>query len=132
MPSVLVIDDEPDVRDSIQQVLGRAGFQVTTADNGLTGVRDFFSRPADVVIVDIIMPRSNGVEVIKKIRADFPGARIIAITGGGNFGPIGYKPRAITTEAYLASATESGADAVMTKPFHREELIALVRSLVKN
>jgi two-component system, chemotaxis family, chemotaxis protein CheY len=132
MPSVLVIDDEPDVRDSIHQVLGRAGFDVKTADNGLTGVQDFFSSPADVVIVDIIMPRSNGIEVIKKIRASFPGARIIAITGGGNFGPFGYKPGAIVTDAYLASATKSGADAVMTKPFHRKELIALVRSLVKN
>ena len=132
MPSVLVIDDEPDVRESIQQVLGRAGFDVTTADNGLAGVQDFFSCPADVVIVDIIMPRSNGIEVIKEIRAKFPGARIIAITGGGNFGPFGYKSGTITTDAYLASATESGADAVMTKPFHRQELIALVRSLVKN
>ncbi len=132
MPSVLVIDDEPDVRDSIQQVLGRVGFEVTTADNGVTGVQDFFRRPVDVVIVDIIMPRSNGIEVIRKIRANYPGARIVAITGGGNFGPFGYEPRAITTEAYLASATESGADAVMTKPFRRQELIALVRSLVKN
>jgi DNA-binding response OmpR family regulator len=130
--SVLVIDDEPDVRDSISQVLTRVGFEVLTADNGLTGVEDFFRRPADVVIVDVIMPRSNGVEVIKKIRTAFPGARIIAITGGGNFGPLGYKPGTIVTDAYLESARQSGADAVMSKPFHRSDLIALVRSLVKN
>ena len=73
MASILVIDDEPDVRDSISQVLTRVGFEVMTADNGLTGVEDFFRRPADVVIVDVIMPRSNGVEVIKKIRTAFPG-----------------------------------------------------------
>jgi len=132
MASILVIDDEPDVRDSISQVLSRVGFEVSTADNGLTGVEDFFKRPADVVIVDVIMPRSNGVEVIKKIRTAFPGARIIAITGGGNFGPLGYKPGTIVTDAYLESARQSGADAVMSKPFHRSELIALVRSLVKN
>src|SRR5579872_2432217 len=132
MPSVLVIDDEPDVRDSIQQVLARAGFSVATAENGHTGVQDFFNRPPDVVIVDIIMPRKNGIEVIKKIRETYPGARIVAITGGGNFGPFGYKPGTLVTEAYLASATESGADAVMMKPFHRTDLIALVRSLVKN
>jgi DNA-binding response OmpR family regulator len=132
MPSVLIIDDEADVRNSIRQVLGRAGFEVITADNGLTGVEGFFKQPADVVIVDIIMPRSNGIEVIKKIRGSYPGARIIAITGGGNFGPFGYKPETIITDSYLASASQSGADAVMTKPFHRTELIALVRSLVKN
>jgi DNA-binding response OmpR family regulator len=132
MPSVLVIDDEADVRDSIRQVLRRVGFDVTVADNGETGMQAFYGQPPDVLIVDIIMPRSNGVEVIRKIRASHPGARIIAITGGGNFGPFGYKPGTVVTEAYLASATESGADAVMTKPFHRTDLIALVRSLVKN
>ena len=132
MPSVLVIDDEPDVRDSIRQVLRRVGFDVTVADNGETGIQAFYGQPPDVLIVDIIMPRINGVEVIRKIRASHPGARIIAITGGGNFGPFGYKPGTLVTEAYLASATESGADAVITKPFHRTDLIALVRSLVKN
>jgi two-component system, chemotaxis family, chemotaxis protein CheY len=132
MPSVLVIDDEADVRDSIGQVLGRVGFDIVTADNGLTGVEGFFKHPTDVVIVDVVMPRSNGVEVIKKIRASFPGARIIAVSGGGQFGPLGYKPGAIVTEAYLAAASQSGADAVMTKPFNRKDLIALVRSLVKN
>jgi two-component system chemotaxis response regulator CheY len=132
MPTVLVIDDEPEVRDSVRQVLGRAGFQVTTADNGVSGLQQFFDRPADVVVVDIIMPRSNGIEVIREIRSRYPGARIIAITGGGNFGPFGYKPGTVVTDAYLVLATESGADAVMTKPFHRKELISLVRSLVSN
>jgi two-component system chemotaxis response regulator CheY len=132
MPSVLVIDDEPEVRDSIRQVLSRVGFHVVTAENGAAGLQAFYDRPPDVVIVDIIMPRHNGVEVIRKIRESYPGARIVAITGGGNFGPLGYKPGTLVTEAYLASATESGADAVMTKPFHRTDLIALVRSLVKN
>jgi two-component system chemotaxis response regulator CheY len=132
MPTVLVIDDEPEVRDSVRQVLGRAGFQVTTADNGVSGLQQFFDHPADVVVVDIIMPRSNGIEVIREIRSRYPGARIIAITGGGNFGPFGYKPGTVVTDAYLVLATESGADAVMTKPFHRKELISLVRSLVSN
>lgn len=132
MPSVLVIDDEPEVRDSIRQVLSRVGFDVRTADNGETGIQEFYERPPDVVIVDIIMPRNNGIEVIRKIRESYPGARIVAITGGGNFGAFGYKPGTVVTEAYLASASESGADAVMTKPFHRTDLIDLVRSLVKN
>ncbi|PWT80321.1 MAG: response regulator [Acidobacteria bacterium] len=132
MPSVLVIDDEADVRASIAQVLGRVGFDVVTAENGLTGTEEFFKHPADVVIVDFVMPRSNGAEVIRKIRASFPGARIIAVSGGGQFGPLGYKPGAIVTDAYLALARQAGADAVMSKPFHRKDLIALVRSLVKN
>jgi len=132
MPSVLVIDDEADVRDSIALVLGRAGYEVRTAADGDVGFASFAAHPADVLIVDVIMPRSNGVEVIRKVRADYPGARIIAISGGGRFGPLGYKPGAIVTDAYLAADSKSGADAVMEKPFHRKDLLALVRGLVKN
>ena len=131
MPSVLVIDDEAGVRNSIRLVLGRVGFKVVTADNGLTGVEDFFKEPADVVIVDIIMPRSDGIAVIRKIRAHFPQARIIAITGGGNFWPRDYKPNALVTDAYLVLATESGANAIMRKPFRRQQLIDTVRGLLE-
>jgi two-component system chemotaxis response regulator CheY len=101
-------------------------------DNGVAGLRDFFGHPVDVVIIDVIMPQSSGIEVIREIRARFPGARIVAISGGGNFASFGYKPGAITTEAYLASATQAGADAVLSKPFGRSELISVVRGLVKN
>jgi DNA-binding response OmpR family regulator len=132
MPSVLVIDDEPDIRESLSQVLGKLGFEVMTADNCLAGVEEFFKHPSDVVIVDVIMPISNGIEVIKKIRLRFPGARILAITGGGNFSGLGYKPGTIVTDSYLAAASQAGADAVMTKPFHRADLVAAVRGLVKN
>ena len=132
MPTVLVIDDEQAVRQSMLQVLTRTGFEVTTAENGVTGVETYFEHPTDVVIVDIIMPRSDGITVIKKIRARYPGARIIAITGGGNFWPSGYKLNALVTDAYLVLATESGANAVMRKPFRRQELIDTVRGLLKD
>lgn len=132
MPTVLVIDDEAGVRSSMELVLTRGGFRVVTADNGRTGVEAFGKDPADVVIVDVIMPRWNGIDVIKAIRESHPGARIIAISGGGNFGPLGYKPDTLVTESYLATAAKYGADAVMQKPFHRSELLALVRSLLKN
>jgi two-component system, chemotaxis family, chemotaxis protein CheY len=131
MPTVLVIDDEQAVRQSMLQVLTRTGFEVTTADNGVTGVETYFEHPTDVVIVDIIMPRSDGIAVIKKIRARYPDARIIAITGGGNFWPSGYKPNALVTDAYLVLATESGANAIMRKPFRRQQLIDTVRGLLE-
>ena len=117
-----VIDDDPEVRDSIRQVLSRVGFDVSTADNGETGIQAFYERPPDVVIVDIIMPRNNGIEVIRKIRGSFPGARIVAITGGGNFGLFGYKPGTLVTEAYLASASASGAVSCYTTPLTSRQL----------
>lgn len=129
MPSVLVIDDEKAIRESIRLVLSRAGFEVATADDGRTGVDGYFQHPTDVVIVDIIMPNGDGIAVIKKIRAGHPKARIIAMTGGGNFWPLGYKPGTLVSDAYLALASESGADALMRKPFEREALIETVRAL---
>jgi two-component system, chemotaxis family, chemotaxis protein CheY len=130
MHSVLVIDDEQAIRQSMWQVLTRTGYEVLTADNGVSGVHAYFEHPTDVVIVDIIMPRSDGIAVIRKIRARYPDARIIAITGGGNFWPLGYKPNTLVTDAYLTLASQSGADAVMKKPFRRQALLDTVRSLV--
>jgi DNA-binding response OmpR family regulator len=130
MPSVLVIDDEQAIRESIRQVLTRAGFEVVTADNGITGAECYFEHPTDVVIVDIIMPGSDGIALIKKIRAGNPDARIIAMTGGGNFWPLGYKPSTLVTDAYLTLASQSGADTLMRKPFQRQALIESVRALL--
>ena len=131
MSTVLVIDDEQAVRESIRQVLARSGFEVVTADNGITGAEDYFAHPTDVVIVDIIMPRSDGIAVIKKIRERHPNARIIAMTGGGNFWPLGYKPHTLVTDAYLTLASQSGADVLMRKPFQRQALIDTVRALLE-
>lgn len=132
MPTVLIIDDEEDVADAVRHVLERAGFKVTTTNAAADGIAEFERHPADVVITDIIMPRMNGVEVIKAIRRLGLPTGIVAISGGGNFGPYAYKPEAITTTAYLAAAQQAGADAILTKPFDKDDLLAAVRRLVTN
>lgn len=132
MATVLVIDDEPAIRDSLKLVLERAGFAVVTAADGNSGLAAFRSRDTDVVIVDVIMPQSDGIAVIGRLRDSFPGARIIAITGGGHHGPLDYKPGTVVTDAFLELARKSGADAVLSKPFHRTDVLDLVRSLLRN
>ena len=132
MPSVLIVDDERAIREIMERILRKNGFEVTSAADGLSGIEEYFARPTDVVIVDIIMPKQDGIAVIKKVRGSFPGARILAITGGGRHGPAEYRPGTIVTDAYLADAAKFGADAVLTKPFHRGELINIVRSLIPN
>jgi CheY-like chemotaxis protein len=130
MRSILIIDDEEEVARALRRVLERAGFAVTTATGGSEGIGAFEREPADLVITDIIMPKMHGIELIKTIRSGHPATRIIAISGGGNFGPLQYQPEAITTSAYLAAATQAGADAVLTKPFDKEDLLAAVQRLL--
>ena len=76
------------------------------------------------------MPKMNGIDAVTAIRQAHPNVRILAISGGGNFEPQSYKPEAITTSAYLAAAERSGADAVMTKPFDRAQLMEKVDALL--
>jgi CheY-like chemotaxis protein len=69
------------------------------------------------------------VETAYDIRMEFPNTKIIVISGGGNVSPMEYEPTAIKTTAYLASATEAGADLTLTKPFDRDEIVDAVRRL---
>jgi CheY-like chemotaxis protein len=130
MRSILVIDDEVDVRDGIKRVLERAGFSVRSIDNATDAIFELKRHAADVVITDIIMPKVNGVDAIERIVREFPKVRIVAISGGGNFDVTGYQPAAITTTAYLAAAKRAGAHFILTKPFETRELIDAVEQVI--
>lgn len=131
MTSIIVIDDEEDIRDVLEEVLQRAGFDVATAGNSAEGLELLRDNGADLVITDIIMPGRDGVDTVRDIRAEFPNTRVIVISGGGNVTPMEYEPSAIKTSAYLASASAAGADVTLTKPFDRGELLTAVRELVE-
>ena len=123
MKNVLIIEDEAAIRRVLTRVLERAGFTVRTAENGDDALQELKVEEADIVITDIIMPKMHGVEAIKRIVKEFPRVRIIAISGGGNFGIADYKPDAITTYAYLAAARKAGAHALLTKPFQTADVM---------
>jgi CheY-like chemotaxis protein len=130
MASILIIDDEEDIRDALQMVLEGIGYEVRVASDGNEAIELQREKPAQLVITDIIMPEKDGVRTIKEMRREFPAVRIIAISGGGGVEPLAYKPGAITTTAYLAAAKEVGADRVFTKPFDRKDLIQAVNGLL--
>ena len=127
---VLIIDDDVDVRDAIKRVLERAGYSVRAAADAPEALAQLGLESAHVVITDIIMPKQNGVEAIRTIVRDFPQIRIIAISGGGNFGVDTYKPNAITTTAYLAAAERAGAHLALSKPFESVDLIHAVERVL--
>lgn len=132
MTKVIIIDDEEDIRIVLKEIFVRAGFDVEVASNGDDGLNLLREQGADLVITDIIMPGSDGVETAYDIRMEFPKTKIIVMSGGGNAASLGYEPAAITTSAYLASAAAVGADLTITKPFDRDELIKAAKELTSH
>lgn len=130
MASILIIDDEKDVRIVLKEVLKRAGHDATVAADAREGLEKLAADGPDLLITDVIMPGMDGVATIKKIRESHPDLPIIVISGGGNVAPMDYEPGAISTSAFLASAAGAGADRTLTKPFERQELVDTVEELL--
>lgn len=120
MSRILVIDDDPNIRQMLHHMLEREGFEVATASNGNEALALFRSQPADLVITDIIMPEKEGIETIRELKSDFPDAKIIAISGGGRVGP----------SDYLKMAKLLGAQRTISKPFDRSEMLAAVKEVM--
>ncbi|HER62686.1 MAG TPA: response regulator [Desulfobacteraceae bacterium] len=117
---VLIIDDDEQIRVLLQQMMQWAGFDVLVAENGKIAMQMQSEQPADLVITDLIMPEQEGLETISKLKKEYAGIKIIAISGGGRIGP----------EAYLPAALELGADKVFSKPFDVQEVVAAVKELL--
>ncbi|HLA61423.1 MAG TPA: response regulator, partial [Nitrospiraceae bacterium] len=82
MPSILVVDDEDQIRKLIRETLEQAGYHVTEAHDGKEALQQYRLTPADLVIMDILMPDQDGLETTITLRREFPNVKVIAITGG--------------------------------------------------
>lgn len=119
---ILVIDDDPSVRDVMEKMLSSEGFEVRTASDGLEGMRLIKSdSEIDLVITDMIMPEKEGIETIRELKRDFPHIRILALSGGGRG----------SADWYLDLAAKMGADSVLKKPFVKQELVEAVQNLLE-
>jgi CheY-like chemotaxis protein len=103
---VCIIDDDELVRAKISQDLKALGFETVEVDDSRTLPKLLSERPVDAVVVDLVMPEKDGVELISEIRRGWPNVRIVAISGGGRIGP----------NLYLKIARQMGAAACLTKP----------------
>lgn len=119
---VLIIDDDEQIRVLLQQMMEWAGFDVAVAENGKIAMQVQEQQPADLVITDLIMPEQEGLETISRLKKQYAGIKIIAISGGGRIGP----------EAYLPAALELGADRVFSKPFDVQEIVLSVQELLQS
>jgi CheY-like chemotaxis protein len=117
MPSVLVIDDEEQVRRLIRDTLEEAGYDVQEARDGKDGLERYRTKPADLVIMDILMPGQDGLESIMTLRREFPASRVIAMTGGSDM---------IGILNFLDVAKMLGASRTLQKPFEMQTLVDAV------
>jgi len=112
-PNILVIDDDPLVREVIEQFLGSSGYNYRSAADGVAGLDMVNADPPDLVITDILMPKKEGMETIMEIRKAYPDIKIIAISGQGWSGAV----------SYLDMAQKLGANAALAKPFSKADLL---------
>ncbi len=120
MARILVIDDDEKLRELIRRFLEGAGHEVLIAANGRVALEIQRQTPADVIITDIFMPEKEGTEIIMDLSQEFPKAKVIAISGGGNVAGIDF----------LQLAENLGALKTFQKPFKQEELLAAVEELL--
>lgn len=115
---VLVVDDEPNIRETISFILQMEGFRVATAEDGESGLAEITRLRPPLVLLDAMMPRRDGFEVCRAVRSDPSLARvkIVMVTALGQ-------------QADRERAMAAGADHYLTKPFDEDELLALLRSL---
>ncbi len=119
MTRILVVDDDVEMRQMLRLMLEREGYMVVEAKDGNEAIESYRNKPADLIIMDIIMPEKEGIETIMELRRDFPDVKIIAISGGGSVPP----------GKYVRMAEQLGAQRSFTKPFDRRELFKAIREL---
>ena len=112
--TLLVIDDDPAVRGFLRQILASAGYVVVEAGDGKSGMSKIEPRAVDLVITDLVMPEQEGLETLRRLRAERPGLPVIVISGafGGSL---------------LETAKRLGANAALAKPIDPESLLRAVR-----
>ncbi|HEU4425771.1 MAG TPA: response regulator transcription factor [Pilimelia sp.] len=115
---VLVVDDDPTVSDVVRRYLERAGLDVTLAADGPAALAAFMREPPDLVVLDLMLPGIDGLEVCRRLRERAPDVPIVMLTALGE-------------EADRVVGLETGADDYVTKPFSPRELVLRVQSVLR-
>ncbi|HTA60569.1 MAG TPA: sigma-54 dependent transcriptional regulator [Candidatus Baltobacteraceae bacterium] len=116
--SILVIDDEAEIREGLELLLKTEGYQVSMADTGQSGLARLGEHPYDLLLLDVSLPDRNGIELLKDIRRQNPNLPIVLITAYGSI-------------EMARAAFKSGAMDYITKPWSNDELLAQVAQAVE-
>ena len=105
----MVVDDEPEARQSMAEMLEMAGYRVSSVSGGKEALQYLSENKIDLVLCDLMMPEMDGFAVLEKIKCDYPEVNVVMVTGNGD------------AEA-VRKAFRLGADEFITKPFEAQEL----------
>lgn len=119
MTKILVIDDSEEIRIMLRAMLERAGYETVLASNGQDGLRHGSDASVDLVLLDVWMPKIDGITALKDLQAKRPTLPVIVMSGGTDGVPLEYSS---------ALADTHGAANVLFKPFRQEELYAAVEA----
>ena len=117
-PSILLVDDETAITENLSPFLARSGFTVTVATNGEDALQQVAAAHPDLLVLDVLMPRMDGREVLRQLRQ------------GGNWTPILLLTQ-VGEAGERAMALEEGADDYLNKPFDPHELVARIRAVLR-
>jgi two-component system response regulator MprA len=115
---ILIVDDDPRITDLLRRILAYEGYSVTIATSGSEALNRLLERPPDLVVLDIMLPGLDGIEVTQRIRAAGDNVSILMLT-------------ARDAVADRVKGLETGADDYLVKPFAPEELVARIRALLR-
>jgi DNA-binding response OmpR family regulator len=118
METVLVIDDDLSVRDTVGVMLEQEGYRAVLADDGIAGVQQALALKPGLILVDLRMPGLNGAEVCQQLRATGMKTPVIVLSAAG-------------TETDKVRLLEIGADDYVVKPFGTRELLARIRAVLR-
>lgn len=117
MTHILLVDDEAALRESLTYTLQKEGFTVTTAADGHSAIKQFHKQVPDVLLLDLMLPEADGMEVCWRIRA-FSNVPIVMLT-------------AKDQDMDKVRGLEAGADDYVTKPFNTRELVARIKAVLR-
>lgn len=120
MPTLLVVDDEAQLRLTLRAHLQREGFQLVEAEDGRAALKVIEGHKIDLALIDILMPNMDGIEMIRALRAQDARLPIIAMSGGGR----------LDARDMLSAARKLGADATIAKPFSMKDVLKMIHDLL--
>ncbi len=115
---ILVVDDEPAVRDSLRRALVLEGYEVDLAADGREALRTLAGKAPDAIVLDLVMPEIDGLEVCRRLRAAGDHTPVLIVTARDAVGD-------------RVAGLDAGADDYLVKPFALEELLARLRALLR-